>query len=468
MNSLLPSYPHYKDSGIPWLGKIPSHWDVERAKWFFKKMERPVREDDDVVTCFRDGMVTLRKNRRVTGFTESLKEIGYQGVRKGDLVIHIMDAAAGAMGVSDSDGKCTPVYIVATPNKGISTQYFAFLLREMARQKWIDALAKGIRERSVDFRYNTFGAQFLPVPPSPEQTAIAHYLEWINSRIQRLIRVRQKQMKLLEEQKQSVIQQAVTGDIDVRTGQPYLAYKDSSVEWLGKVPEHWDILRSKFIFREVDERSKTGLETHLSMSQKFGLIHSSRIGEKRLLSESYIGGKVCRENDLVLNRLKAHLGVFALAPKIGVVSPDYTILRAHIEISEKYFEYVLKTPTCRGEFIKRVKGIVVGFWRLYTNDFYDISLPVPPVEEQYEIVEGLEIKLQEIISSIEKLNERISVIREYRTRLIADVVTGKVDVCQVAAQLPEIESNGVILEAWEEENDLDDLEEAFEEDRDEE
>jgi type I restriction enzyme S subunit len=108
MSVTLKAYPEYKDSGQPWLGEIPKPWATERAKWLFQKMDRPVHPDDDVVTCFRDGIVTLRKNRRVRGFTESLKEIGYQGVRKGDLVIHAMDAFAGAIGVSDSDGKCTP------------------------------------------------------------------------------------------------------------------------------------------------------------------------------------------------------------------------------------------------------------------------------------------------------------------------------------------------------------------------
>ena len=108
-------YNDYKPSGVEWLGDIPAHWSIERAKWLFEKMERPVREEDEVVTCFRDGVVTLRKNRRVLGFTESLKEIGYQGIRRGDLVIHAMDAFAGAIGVADADGKGTPVYSVCKP-----------------------------------------------------------------------------------------------------------------------------------------------------------------------------------------------------------------------------------------------------------------------------------------------------------------------------------------------------------------
>ena len=148
---------------------------MERGKWLFRKMDRPIREADEVITCFRDGIVTLRKNRRVRGFTESLKEIGYQGIRRGDLVIHGMDAFAGAIGVADSDGKGTPVYSVCEPGPTANAQYYAYALREMARSQWIQSLTKGIRERSTDFRFGGFGSQLLPLPPLPEQAAIVRF-----------------------------------------------------------------------------------------------------------------------------------------------------------------------------------------------------------------------------------------------------------------------------------------------------
>ena len=118
-------YPAYKSTNLPWLPNIPKHWDVVRAKNLFTRMNRPVSADDEVITCFRDGEVTLRKKRRLEGFTESLKEIGYQGIRPGDLVIHQMDAFAGAIGVSDSKGKGTPVYICLQPKGNISNWYYA-------------------------------------------------------------------------------------------------------------------------------------------------------------------------------------------------------------------------------------------------------------------------------------------------------------------------------------------------------
>ena len=243
MTSDIKPYPAYKDAGVEWLGEVPAHWAIGRAKWLFQKMERPVREGDEVVTCFRDGVVTLRKNRRELGFTESLKEIGYQGIRCGDLVIHSMDAFAGAIGIANSDGKGTPVYSVCKSKPQVNAYFYAYTLREMARNEWIQALAKGIRERSSDFRYADFASQLVPFPSLPEQTAIVRFLDHADRRIRRYIRAKQKLIALLEEQKQAIIHRAVTGQIDVRTGEPYPAYKDSGVEWLGDVPEDWEMQR---------------------------------------------------------------------------------------------------------------------------------------------------------------------------------------------------------------------------------
>ncbi|WP_315388291.1 hypothetical protein [Hoylesella shahii] len=204
-----------KQSGVSWIGEIPEHWEVKRAKNMFIRMAREVRDEDAVITCFRDGQVTLRKNRRVDGFTESLKEIGYQGIRKGDLVIHQMDAFAGSIGVSDSDGKGTPVYICLQPKGDCSNNYYMYLLREMARTGFIKSLYRGIRERSSDFRYETFAKLFLPIPPLPEQRAIVSYIEAQTANIDKLINAYQQQVERIKELKQRLISDAVTGKINV-------------------------------------------------------------------------------------------------------------------------------------------------------------------------------------------------------------------------------------------------------------
>lgn len=203
-----------KQSGISWIGEIPKHWEVKRAKNMFIRMAREVRGEDEVITCFRDGQVTLRKNRRVDGFTESLKEIGYQGIRKGDLVIHQMDAFAGSIGVSDSDGKGTPVYICLQPKGDCSNNYYMYLLREMARAGFIKSLYRGIRERSSDFRYETFAKLFLPIPPLAEQRAIVSYIEAKTASINKLIDAYEQQVECVKEYKQRLISDAVTGKMN--------------------------------------------------------------------------------------------------------------------------------------------------------------------------------------------------------------------------------------------------------------
>ena len=205
-----------KNCGIKWIGMIPEHWDVKRAKYMFHKNKRDRRPEDEVITCFRDGQVTLRKNRRLTGFTESEKYDGYQGIRKGDLVIHQMDAFAGSIGVSDSDGMGTSVYHCCTPQGNYNVYYYAFLIRQMAMSGFIQSLYKGIRERSSDFSFPVFGNQYLVVPPRTEQNAIVAYIEEKCQKVDTLIMELQAEIDYLKEYKQRLIADVVTGQINVQ------------------------------------------------------------------------------------------------------------------------------------------------------------------------------------------------------------------------------------------------------------
>jgi type I restriction enzyme S subunit len=205
-----------KDSGISWIGEIPEHWETRRAKFMFKKNKRERRPEDEVITCFRDGQVTLRKNRRLTGFTESEKYDGYQGIRKGDLVIHQMDAFAGSIGVSDSDGMGTSVYHCCTPTGDYNVYYYANLIRQMALSGFIQSLYKGIRERSSDFSFPVFGNQYLIIPPQDEQQAIVAYIEEKCQKIDKLASELQSEIDYLKEYKQRLIADCVTGQVNVQ------------------------------------------------------------------------------------------------------------------------------------------------------------------------------------------------------------------------------------------------------------
>ena len=177
------------------------------------------------------------------------------------------------------------------------------------------------------------------------------------------------------------------------------------------------------------------------MSQSLGLVPSHLVQNRTLVSENYAGGKLCRSGDLVLNRLKAHLGVFARAQQSGVISSDYTVLRPNREAKTQYFEQCLRLPSCRGELRTRAKGIVEGFWRLYTDDLFDICLPLPTVDEQESIIEWIESISKQAERNATLCEQEISLLNEYRTRLIADVVTGKLDIRHAAARLPAEDNN---------------------------
>ena len=274
----------------------------------------------------------------------------------------------------------------------------------------------------------------VPVPPPEEQAAIVRFLDHADEQIKSYIVGKERLIALLEEERQALVHQAVTRGLD-----PNVRLKPSGMEWLGDMPEHWEVTRTRFLFKEVDRRSSTGNETHLSMSQVLGLVPSHQV-EQTLISDSYVGGKLCEKGDLVLNRLKAHLGVFALADQKGVISPDYSVFRKRLALEMEYFTQVLRLPALRPELRIRSKGIVEGFWRLYTGDLFDIRLPVPPVAEQVTIVDNLSRMTGKLNATIARTRRQIDLMTEYRTRLIADVVTGQLDVCETAAQLQEAPS----------------------------
>ena len=198
-----------KDSGIQWVGDTPAHWNVIRGKYILRYMQKPVREDDGVITCFRDGEVTLRSNRREDGFTMSDKEIGYQGIDIGDLVVHGMDGFAGAIGISDSRGKASPVLNVLDTDQ--CKRYIMYYLRSMAYSDVFLALATGIRVRSCDLRWNKLAELSYPVPPLDEQNAIVKYIDSVLSKADAVIADKKAQLATLDEYKKSLIFEYVTG-----------------------------------------------------------------------------------------------------------------------------------------------------------------------------------------------------------------------------------------------------------------
>ena len=202
-----------KDSGVKWIGSMPSHWECTKGKYILRYLQKPVKDKDGVITCFRDGEVTLRSNRREDGFTMSDKEIGYQGIDIGDLVVHGMDGFAGAIGISDSRGKASPVLNVLDTD--MDKKYVMYYLRSMAYSDVFLALATGIRVRSCDLRWNKLADLLYPVPTLREQKEISEFIDKIIEETDAIIESKKQQLNTLEEYKKSVIYEYVTGKKEV-------------------------------------------------------------------------------------------------------------------------------------------------------------------------------------------------------------------------------------------------------------
>ena len=423
-----PRYDSYRESGVEWLGEIPSHWDVERAKWLFQKKDRNVRPDDEVVTAFRDGTVTLRKNRRIEGFTNAIQEHGYQGIRKGDLVIHAMDAFAGAIGVSDSNGKATPVYS-ACVNLGeyyTNNYFYAYLLRKISKAGYIEALSKGIRQRSTDFRFSDFAKLSLPVPPRNEQNRIANFLDQKTAEIDKAIAKKQRLIELLKEQKAILINQAVTRGLN-----PDAPMRDSGVEWIGEIPAHWNLKKNRELFIERKEPGSDGLPI-LSVSLHTGVSKTEQDESKNIRAKVRIEDKTSYRRvypgDIVFNMMRAWQGAIGVVKNNGQVSPAYITASSSKKIDGEYFEYQYRTALLINQMDRFSRGITDFRKRLYWNEFKQLATIVPPIEEQIVITKKIRELSKLTDNIVQMITKKIRLIEEYRSVLIANAVTGKIKI----------------------------------------
>ncbi|NBH77590.1 restriction endonuclease subunit S [Clostridiaceae bacterium] len=319
-------YPDYKSIDQLWLEEIPGEWQTIKIKYAFEERSEKGYPDEPLLVASQNmGVVpkSLYGNRTV----EAQKDLHLlKLVRIGDFVISLR-SFQGGIEYAYYQGIISPAYTIMV-SKGILTSgYFRYLAKSHSFIELLKSCVTGIREgQNID--YSKLKNYRIPVPPCPEQDQIVRFLDWKVSAINRLISIKRKQIALLHERQCVHISHIVTHGLHGR-----VATKNSGVEWIGDIPEHWQAMRCKYLFSERDERSQEGQEQHLSMSQKYGLVPDSQLDERRMLSESYAGGKLCYKDDLVLNRLKAHLGVFALSPQSGVISPDYTVLIPNRESS---------------------------------------------------------------------------------------------------------------------------------------
>lgn len=441
-------YESYKETSFSHIGVVPAHWDLKRTKFLFERQNRPPRECDETVTAFRDGQVTLRINRRTEGFTQSLKEIGYQGVRCGDLVVHAMDGFAGAIGVSDSDGKCSPVYSICKPIEGVAnSKYYGLYLRNLALDGYVESLAKGIRERSTEFRYAELKEVWLPEPPVAEQLQIANFLDHETAKIDNLIDKQQQLIKLLKEKRQAIISHAVTKGLN-----PDVPMKDSGVEWLGEVPEHWKVLHVRRMIRAIEQGKSPECENRLADLDEWAVLKTGCVNggvfrgdEHKALPEGvapHVAYEV-KENDLLMSRASGSvdlIGSVAYVEKTRsklLLSDKVFRLFTNKNVCKKYLWILMNSPVVRVQIELAINGAEGLANNITKQSILSFQVALPPIDEQEEIVAKVLEQANIFDRLIAKSGEMIALLLERRTALISAAVTGKIDLRNWELELAE-------------------------------
>ena len=423
-----------KDSGYRHLGQIPAEWNMTRGKQVLRLLQREIRENDGVITCFRDGEVTLRTNRRTDGFTVSLKEIGYQGIEPGDLVVHGMDGFAGAIGISDSRGKASPVLNVLDSEE--DKRFLMYYLRALAYREVYLALADGIRVRSCNLSWKKIGSLPIALPSLEEQQRISRYLDEQCSEIDSAIQSAEASVREYERLRDAFIFDAVTNGLTSQSKK-----QPSRVSWVEEFPRHWEIKKIKYVLHERNEsNSDLELDTVLSLSARYGVtLYSERVGGGNKSKANLEDYKKARAGDIVLNSMNIVSGSVGISPYDGCVSPVYYMF--YLKTGEgdiRFFNYVFQTDRFQKSLFGLGNGIMVKEsstgklntvrMRISPTAFKAQFVPVPPIIEQTRIADYLDQRCATIDQLICAKQSIIEDLRAYKQSLVYEVVTGKREV----------------------------------------
>ncbi len=436
----LKPYSAYRESGLPWLGKVPEHWDVKRLKLLLREVDcRSSTGKEQLLRVSQYTGVTVRKSMDGTDLPDSRAAslIGYKRVMPNDLVINIMLAWNGSMGVSRYEGIASPAYCVYRFNSGALPLYYHELLRIPLYKGRIKAASTGVVESRLRLYSDELGCIEAILPPPDEQASIVRFLNWANGQLEKAIRAKRKVITLLNEQKQVIIHRAVTRGLD-----PSVTLKPSGISWIGDIPKHWEvrrikqvarILRGKFSHRPRNDASlydgsypfiQTGA---VAKASKFITSHNQTLNEKGLAVS-----KLFPSGTLVMT-IAANIGDVAILT-FEACFPDSIVGFVPSLAADR--DYLYMVFLCmKPELLREAPVNTQG--NLNVERIGGMWVPFPSLPEQLEIVAGIDKESFPITTAISRFERKIELLREYRTRLVADVVTGKLDVREAAAKLPD-------------------------------
>ena len=422
--TVMPKYDAYKDSGVEWLGEIPVDWNIKPGLVAFSENKRSNKGmKQDVVLSLSYGKIIIKPADKLVGLVPESFET-YQIVAPDDIIIRCTDLqndqTSLRTGLANDHGIITSAYLNLKVKGLYSARYLHYYLHALDTTKVIYRFGSGLRQNLsyLDFkRLPVFDISW------ETQAAIANFLDTKTAQIDEAIAIKEQQIALLNERKQILIQQAVTQGLD-----PTVPMKDSGVEWIGKIPEHWTIKQARYLFRVVRRNIRNGDEIKFSVTQKNGLVPTDEMKENSTQAESFDSFQLCHEDDMVLNKYKAHLGVFWRAHNRGIITNNYTVFMPLKNVLTKYYEVIFHTSTYVGAFRSIVYGVTEGMMPLYTNDFYSLKTIHPPFEEQKSIAMHVMKIEKKHETSISSLMNQIETLKEYKTTLINSAVTGKIKV----------------------------------------
>ena len=429
-------YSEYKPSGIDWLGDVPAHWEVRRLGLLATKFGSGITPRGGATVYQEAGIPFLRSQNihfdglrvdDVARISERLHdELRGSHVQPGDVLLNITGASIGrvcSVPMDFPEGNVNQHVCIIRPRKahvlpGLLSSYLSTpLMQGEIYIQQIGASREGLTLQSI----RNFP---VPLPPLYEQTSIVRYLDRADYRIRRAISVKERLIELLTEQRQAVIHRAVTRGLD-----PNAPLKDSGVEWLGDVPKHWEVKKLRHILEHVTERNRPDLPL-LSVVREQGIILrdvDSKEENHNFIPDDLSNYKVVNSGQFAMNKMKAWQGSFGVSQHSGIVSPAYFVFNIK-GVQGTFFHRAIRSKAYVPFFGRASDGVRIGQWDLSQARMREIPFLTPPRPEQSAVVRYLDKATADIDTAIDKAQRQIDLLREYRTRLIADVVTGQVDV----------------------------------------
>jgi len=446
----LKPYSEYKDSGLSWLGQVPGHWGVFPSRALFAEVKDQNHPQEEMlsVTIAR-GIVKQKVLLEGSSKKDSSNQnkSAYKLVQPGDIAYNKMRAWQGAIGASLLRGIISPAYVVVRLRiSNALPSYYHYLFRTPQFAKEAERWSYGITSDMWSLRPEHFKMIYIPLPPPAEQAAIVRFLDWASGRLERAIRAKRKIVALLNEQKQAIIHRAVTRGLD-----PSVPLKPSGVPWLGEIPAHWEVRRLKHCISPIEQGWSPQCDAQPAEEGDWGVLKvgcvnkdsfSPKQNKKLPASLKPEPSLEVRDGDILVSRAntKDLLGLAALAenpPEKRILCDKLFRFRAKEDIfNSKFLVLTLRAAPCRGQIETRTNGASSSMQNIGQGVLKNLYVLMPSVAEQERIVMDIGFATRPLIFAISNLEREIDLLREYRTRLVADVVTGKLDVREVASTLP--------------------------------